>query len=94
MLQRVWRKESPPTLLVECKLVRPLLGIYPKEMKTLIQKDTYIPTFIVALFTIAKTWKQPQCQSTDKKIKKMWYVYMCVYVYIYTNNRISLSHKK
>ena len=49
MLLRVWRKESPPPLLVECKLVGPLLGIYPEEMKTLIQKDTYIPTFTVAL---------------------------------------------
>ena len=34
----------------------PLLGIYPE--KTLIQKDTYTPMFIAALFTIAKTWKQ------------------------------------
>ena len=57
MLERVWRKENPPTLLVECKLLQPLLGIYPEEMKTLIYKDTYIPTFIVALFTIAKIWK-------------------------------------
>jgi len=39
--------------------VIPLLGIYPKNMKTLIQKDTCTPMFIAALFTIAKIWKQP-----------------------------------
>ena len=31
--------------------------------------------FISALFTIAKTWKQPKCPSTDEWIKKMWYIY-------------------
>ena len=45
----------------------PLLGIYPD--KTLIQKDACTPIFIAALFTIAKTWKQPKCPSTDEQIK-------------------------
>ena len=36
----------------------PLLGIYPEETK--IEKDTYIPLFIAAVFTIAGTWKQPR----------------------------------
>jgi hypothetical protein len=31
--------------------------------------------FIAALFTIAKLWKQPSCPTTDKWIKKMWYLY-------------------
>ena len=31
--------------------------------------------FIAALFTIARTWKQPKCPSTDEWIKKMWHVY-------------------
>ena len=31
--------------------------------------------FIVALFTIARTWKQPRCPSTDGQIKKLWYIY-------------------
>ena len=44
-------------------------GIY--QEKTIIRKDTYTPVFIVALFTIAKTWKQPKCPSTEKWIKKM-----------------------
>ena len=47
-----------------------LPGIYLE--KTLIRKDTWAPIFIAALFTIAKTWKQPKCPSTDEWIK-MWY---------------------
>ena len=35
--------------------------------------------FIAALFTIAKTWKQPKCQSTEEWIKKMWYIYTMEY---------------
>ena len=37
-------------------------------------KDTCIPLFIAALFTIARTWKQPRCPSTDERIKKLWYI--------------------
>ena len=48
----------------------PLLGIYPE--KTKIERDTCIPLFIAALFTIARTWKQPRCPSTDEWIKKLW----------------------
>ena len=44
-----------------------------KRLKTLIQKDTCKPTFIAALFTIAKIWKQPKCPSTDEWIKKTWF---------------------
>ena len=51
----------------------PLLGIYPEETK--VEKYTCIPLFIAALFTIARTWKQPRCSSTDEWIKKMWYIY-------------------
>ena len=55
----------------------PLLGIYPD--KTLMQKDICTPMFTAALFTIAKTWKQPKCPSTDEWIKKMWYIYTMEY---------------
>ena len=54
-----------------------LLGIYPKETK--IEKDTSIPLFITALFTIARRWKQPRCQLTDEWIKKLWYIYTVEY---------------
>ena len=55
----------------------PLLGIYPE--KTIIWKATFTPVFIAALFTIAKTWKQPKCPSTEESIKKMWYIYTVEY---------------
>ena len=55
----------------------PLLGIYPEEVKT--EKDTCIPLFTEALFTIARTWKQPRCPSTDEWIKKLWYIYTMEY---------------
>ena len=35
--------------------------------------------FIAALFTIARTWKQPRCPSTDEWIRKLWYIYMMKY---------------
>ena len=47
----------------------PLLGIYPEEIK--IEKDSCTPMFITTLFTIAMTWKQPRCPSTDEWIKKL-----------------------
>ena len=60
----------------------PLLGIYPEETK--IEKDTSIPLFIEALFTIARTGKQPRCPSTDEWLKKLWYI----------DTYILFSHKK
>ena len=55
----------------------PLLGIYPE--KTILCKDTCTPMFIAALFTIARTWKQPKCTPTDEWIKKMWNIYTMEY---------------
>ena len=55
----------------------PLLGIYPEETKT--EKYTCIPLFIAALFTIARTWKQPRCPSSAEWIKKSWYIYTVEY---------------
>ena len=48
-----------------------LLGIYPE--KTMAPKETCIPMFIEAMFTIAKTWKKPKCPSKEVWIKKTWY---------------------
>ena len=64
----------------------PLLGIYPD--KTVIQKDTCTPMFTAALFTIAKTWKQPKCLSTDEWIKKKWYIYTMEYYSAIKKNKI------
>ena len=38
-------------------------------------KETHVPVFIAAIFTVAKTWKQPTCPSTDEWIKKLWYIH-------------------
>ena len=48
----------------------PLLGIHPEE--TRIERDTCTPVFIAALFTIARTWKQPRCPLADEWIRKLW----------------------
>ena len=50
----------------------PFLGIYLD--KTFLEKYTCTCMFIAALFTIAKTWKQPKCPSTDDWIRKRWYI--------------------
>ena len=100
MLERVWRKGNPLTLLVGSKLVQPLwrtvwrflkkleielpydpaiplLGIHTEE--TRIERDTFTPVFITALFIIARTWKQPRCPSADEWIRKLWYIYTMEY---------------
>ena len=55
----------------------PLLGIHTEENR--IERDTYTPMFIEALFIIARTWKQPRCPSADKWIRKPWYIYTMEY---------------
>ena len=55
----------------------PLLGICPEETKT--EKDTCIPLFTAALFTIARTWSKSRSPLTDEWIKKLWYVYTMEY---------------
>ena len=68
LIQPLWR--TVRRFLKKLKLQLPydsaisLLGIYPE--KTTLQKDTCTPMFIAALFTIAKTWKQPKCPLTDE----------------------------
>ena len=46
--------------------------------------------FIAALFTIARTWKQPKCPSTDEWIKKMWHMYTMEYYSAIKGNEIEL----
>ena len=55
----------------------PLLGIHNEE--TRIERDTCTPMFITALFTIARTWKQPRCPSADEWKRKLWYIYTMEY---------------
>ena len=55
----------------------PLLGINLEE--TRIERDTRTPVFSAALFTIARTGKQPSCPLADKWKRKLWYVYIMEY---------------
>ena len=81
LIQPLWR--TVWRFLKKLKIERsydpamPLLGIYPK--KAIIQKETCITMFIATLFTIARTWKQPKCPSTDEWIKKIWHIYTMEY---------------
>ena len=66
----------------------PLLGIYPE--KAIIQKESCTTMFIAALFTIARTSKQPKCPSADEWIKKMWHIYTMEYHSAIKINEIEL----
>ena len=79
----VWRFLKKLKLELPYDQAIPLLGIYPE--KTIIQKETCTTMFTAALFTIARTQKQPKCPWTDEWIKK-------IVAHIY--NEVLLSHKK
>ena len=66
-MRTIWRFLNRVKIELTNNPAIPLLGIYPE--KTLILKDTRIPMFIAALFTIVRTWEQPRCPSTDEWIK-------------------------
>ena len=84
----VWRFLKKLKIELPYDPVIPLLGIYPE--KTIIQKETFTTMFIVALFTIARTWKQLKCPSTDEWIKKLWHVYTVEYYLAIKRNKIEL----
>jgi hypothetical protein len=72
----------------------PLLGIYPKDCDIGYSRGTCTRMFIAALFTIAKLWKQPRFPTTDKWIKKMWYLYtMEFYAAMKNNEMLSFAGK-
>ena len=64
----------------------PLLGSYLEKNR--IQKDTCTLMLTAALFTIAKTWKQRECPSTEEWRKKMWYTYILEYYSAIKKNEI------
>ena len=68
----VWRFLKKLRIRAPCDPAIPLLGIYPEESK--IERDTCVPLFTAAVFTIARAWKQPRCASAEW-IKKRWYIY-------------------
>ena len=73
----VWRLLKKLGIKPSYDPATPLLGIYPEEIKT--EKYTCTPMFTAALFSIARTWKQPRCPPTEEWIKKMWYIYTMEY---------------
>ena len=54
-----------------------VVGIHTEE--TRIERDMCTPMFIAALFTIARTWKQPRCPLANEWIRKLWYIYTMEY---------------
>ena len=78
----VWRFLRKLKMELSWDLAIALLGIYPKNTKMLISRDTCTPMFIAALFIMAKLWKQPKYPSIDKKDV------------VHIHNRVLLSHKK
>ena len=92
MIQQLWRTLG--TLLKKLKIelpydpAIPLLGIYPE--KTIIQRESCTTMFIAAVFTIARTWKQPMCPLTDEWIKKMWHICTTEYYSAIKRNKIEL----
>ena len=88
LLRTVWRFLKSLKRELPFDLAIPLLGTYPE--KTIIQKESCTTVFIAALFTIARTWKQPTCPSTDEWVKKMWHVYLMEYYSAIKRNEIEL----
>ena len=80
----MWRFPKKLEIELPYNSAIPLLGINTEE--TRIERDTCTPMFITALFTIARTWKQPRCQSADKWIRKLWYIYTIEYYSAITKN--------
>ena len=73
----VWRFLKKLKIELSYDPAIPLLSMHTKE--TRIERDTCTPMFITALFTIARTWKQPRCPSADEWLRKLWYVYTMEY---------------
>ena len=84
----VWRFLKKLKIELSYDPAIPLLGIYPE--KTIIQKESCTKMFIAALFTIARTWKQSKCPSTDEWIKKIRHIYTMEYYSAIKRNKIEL----
>ena len=84
----VWRFLKKLKTELPYDLAIPLLGIYSE--KTIIPKESCTTMFIAALFTEARTWKQPKYPSTDEWIKKMWHIYTMEYYSAIKTNEIEL----
>ena len=86
MWKMVWRFLRKLNIELPFDPAIPFLGIYPE--KTMTRKDTCTLMFIAALFSIAKTWKPPECPSTEEWIKQSWYTYRMEYYSAIKRNEI------
>ena len=84
----VWRYLKKSKMDLPFDPVIPLLRIYPKKPKSLIQKSMNTSKFTAALFTIPKIWKQPRCPSVDEWIKQQWYIYTREYYFTIKKKKI------
>ena len=84
----MWRFLKKLQIELPYDLVIPLLGIHTKESRT--ERDMYTPMFITAMFTIARTWKQPRCPLADEWIRKLWHIYIMEYYSAIKKNAFEL----
>ena len=75
----VWRFLKKRQLEIELPYnpAVPMLGLHTEETRN--ERDTCTPLFIAALFTVARTWKQPRCPLADEQIRKLWNIYTMEY---------------
>jgi hypothetical protein len=67
--------------------------MYLKECNSGYYKGTCTPMFIVALFTIAKLWKESRCPTTNEWLKKMWYLYTMEFYSVRKNEILLFTSK-
>ena len=79
---------TPKFALFVSKMLIDIVNDQDSKNKTIIQKDTCTPMFTAALFTTAKTRKQPKCPLTDEWVKKMSYINTVEYYSAIKKNEI------
>ncbi|KAF0873319.1 LORF2 protein, partial [Crocuta crocuta] len=84
----VWRFLKKLTMELPYDPAIVLLGIYPRDTGVLMHRGTWTPMFIAALSTIAKSWEEPKCPSTDEWVKKMWFIYTMEYYMAMRKNEL------
>ena len=88
-METVWRFLKKLEIELPYNPAMPLLGIHTKETK--IKRDTFTPMFIIALFTMARTWKQSRCLLANEWIRKLWYIYTMGYYSAIKKNAFELE---
>ncbi|KAF0883453.1 LORF2 protein, partial [Crocuta crocuta] len=84
----VWKFLKKLTLELPYDPAIALVGIYPRDTEVLMHRGTCTPMFTAALSIAAKSWKEPKCPTTDKWIRKMWFIYTMEYYMAMRKNEI------